>query len=228
MTATSAVRQNSFQKEDDAMVTAMNPSESQVMTSRQIGRIQDFLASGLRKAGLPSGLIQQVIETLGGPLTDELVAVIRQRVEALSDIIWREVEEVSRDRIPQEALDATGRVQYTNPEVVKTMPRGEGKKARVGFFKLDLSERHGCISDDDLQKEYDLRNMKPDPYAQMAVNQADPAFADSHPNGSHWKGPDGKWHCIVFRRWRDGERLVDVRRGDDGWDGRWWFAGVSK
>ena len=145
-------------------------------------------------------------------------------METIRAIIWREVK-VNPDETPQEALDATGRVRDTNSEVMKTMPRGEGKKARVGFFQLDLSKRDGYISDDDLAKEYELRGLKPDPYAQMAVNKADPAFADIRPNGCHWRGPDGKWHYIAFNRWGDGERYVGVNRSGGGWGDGWWFAG---
>ena len=165
-----------------------------------------------------------MVETIN---PSELQVMTSGQIVRIGEIIWREVE-VNRDESPEEAIDATGCVQYTNPEVVKTMPRGKGKKVRVGFFKLDLSKRGGYISDDDLQKEYDLRNMESDPYAQMAVNKADPAFTDTNPNGSHWKCPDGKWCYVLFRRWHDGRRLVHVNRSGGGWHDFWSFAGVSK
>ena len=200
------------------MATTMNSSED-VMASGQIGRIQDFLAAGLRKANLSRKAVQDVIETHGGPLTDELVAVVRKHVEAVSRVVWREVE-VDRSQDPQQVIDATGRVKFTSSASVESMPSGEGKKKRVGFFKLDC-----WVSEDQLAKEYKLRGLNPDPRAQAKVNQDDPAFADSYPNGCHWQDAEGRWHYLAFNRWR-GERSVHCRRSESDWNGHWFFGGV--
>jgi hypothetical protein len=102
--------------------------------------------------------------------------------------------------------------------------RGEREKERKScFFKLNR-----YVSDADLDKEYELRGLKPaDPYSLAAVNEDDPAFADDHPNGTHWKDGDGNWCYAVFRRWFD-ERDVFVSRDGNGWDDGWWFAGLRK
>ena len=96
------------------MAQTMTPSANEVtpMTGGQIGKVGDLLASGLRKAGLPSDAAQQVIETQGDALTTALVAVVRKYVEALAGMFSRRVK-VNRSRSGQEALDATGRAQYT-------------------------------------------------------------------------------------------------------------------
>ncbi|MFA5942775.1 MAG: hypothetical protein WC798_03860, partial [Candidatus Paceibacterota bacterium] len=110
--------------------------------------------------------------------------------------------------------------QYTDADVVAEMPKGEGAEANVVFFKLGR-----YISDDDLEKEYEMRGLVPvDPFALAAINEADPAFADEHPNCTHWKDKNGKWCYTVFRRWGD-DRRVRVGRSDGGWGGGWWFAG---
>ncbi len=176
---------------------------------------------------LNSEAVQQVlgIDELGA----ELLGVFRKRVEAVSNMIVRRVK-VNRTREPQAMLDATGRKQYTDRNVVKNMPHDGREEDDVFFFKPDKSayDRNNCISDDNLTKEYDLRGLKPDPYAQAAVNEADSAFADDHPNGTHWKDADGNWCYAAFLRWDGVERRVDVRRSRIVWDGRWLFAGVRK
>jgi hypothetical protein len=131
---------------------------------------------------------------------------------------------INRQRTPQEALDATGRRQYTlDLEVVNAMPRGDGEEAEVCFFKVGR-----FLSDDDLAREYELRGLVPDPYAQAAVNEADPAFADAYRNGTHWRDHDGSWYRATFVRWYS-ERLVYCARGGfDYWDDTWWFGGVRK
>lgn len=143
------------------------------------------------------------------------------------DMIIRKVT-VNRTRPPQETLNATGRKQYIDHIVVDAMPRGEGEEVEVVFFKLDLSKRNGFISDNDLEKEYELRGLKPaDAYSLAAFNEADPAFADTHPNATHWKDASGSWCYAAFDRWND-ERIVDVYRDGGDWSDRWWFAGLRK
>jgi hypothetical protein len=124
-----------------------------------------------------------------------------------------------------EAISATGRKQYLNDSVVASIPQGEGDEAEdMIFFKLGRN-----INDADLEKEYDLRGLKPaDLYALAAVNESDPAFADKHPNGTPWKDADGEWCYAAFLRWYDDERSVSVNRSIGGWVGVWWFAGIRK
>jgi len=199
----------------------MTPS---TITAGQIGKLQDLLGAALRKSGLQSEPTQQVIETQGEPLVAEIVAVIRKRVEAVGDMIARRVS-VNRNRIPQEVLDATGRKQYTDSGVVATMPKGDGDgdEVEVYFFKVGK-----YVSDVDLEKEFTSRGLKPaDAYSLAAVNEADPSFADEHPNGTHWQDADGKWCYIAFDRWF-GEHDVLVYRFDDEWNVYWWFAGLRK
>lgn len=207
------------------MVETMNPSRS--ATAAQIGKICDLLTAKLRQADLPSEPTQQIIETQGEALAVELVTVVRRRVEVISNLITRRVK-VDRSRTPQQALDATGRKQYTNRSVVDSMPRSRTVEVEVFFFKLDLSQSGGYISDADLEKEYDSRGYKPaDPYSLAAVNEADPTFADTHPNATHWQDKNGNWCLAAFDLW-NGERGVYVHRSGDGWSVSWWFAGFRK
>jgi len=207
-------------KEDDAMETSMNPSE---MTREQGGKIGDLLVAGLMKASFQSSLVQQVIEQQGKPLVVELVAVVRKFVEAMNGLLVRIVT-VNRARTPQEAIGATGRKQYVDASVVSAMPKGNGDTAEVVFFNVGR-----FLSDNDLESELALRNLGPvDPYSLAAVNEADPAFADEHPNATHWKDFNGKWCYAAFYRWPDGGRHVSVRRRAGGWRDGWWFAGLRK
>lgn len=197
------------------------------MTDGQIENAVSKLRDAMRKhrSEISSDIAQQVlgVENLGMMM----YAPFRERAEAVSNLIVRKVK-VNRSRSPQEALDATGRVQYTKRTVMDSMPKGDGDEVEVVFFKPDLSKRNGHISDDDIKKEFEMRGLKPaDPFSVAAVNEADPAFADEHPHGTHWKDPQGNWCYATLYRWSD-ERRVNVLRYDDDWSGDWWFAGVSK
>ncbi len=155
---------------------------------------------------------------------------VRQELLKLSSMITRIVS-VNRTRSPQEALNATGRKQYVNDSVVQSMPKGEGEETEVVFFKPDPSayDRSGLISDDNLEKEFEKRGLKPvDPYSLAKVNEDDPSFADSHPNGTHWKDSDGCWCYTAFSRWNGSERRVSVNRHGNDWHDGWWFGGVRK
>lgn len=210
------------------MTKVVSPSEVKPITPGQAGKFYDVFVAALCKSGLPSEPTQQILENQGGVLADEFVVAVRRRVEAISNTIVRHVK-VNRNRTPQKMLDATGRKQYVTSNVVKAMPHGEGDEVDVYFFKPDSSayNKNGWISDNNLKKEFELRGLKPDPYAVAAVNEADPAFADEHPNGVHWKDADGNWCYATFDRW-DGERSVSVDRDDDDWDDCWSFGGVRK
>ena len=59
------------------------------------------------------------------------------------------------------------------------------------------------------------------------MNADDSAFADDHPNFTHWKDSSGKWCYAAFYRWYD-ERRVDVHRNDSAWPGDWWVAGLRE
>jgi hypothetical protein len=208
-------------KEDDAMDKTITPSKS--LTDGQIDKAVALYRAMLEKhrAELGSEEAQQVLGQ--SEYVSDLLCVLRTRVEAISKMITRKVDKVDRTKKPQEVLDATKRKQYTDNGVVKSMPHGTGDGAEVIFFKLDR-----YISDADLEKEYALRGLTAaDPYSLAAVNEADPAFADKYPNGTHWQDADGKWCFAAFDRWGDGERGVDVSRGH-GWVDNWWFAGVRK
>ncbi len=204
------------------MIKVMTPSDAKSITKGQIGKWYDVLADALTKSGLPSGPTQQVLATQGADLANKFVASLRGAVEAVSNMIVRTVT-VDRTRSPQAVLDATGRRQYTDRTVVDAMPKGEGATAEVFFFRPGR-----YVSDADLDKEFDLRGLKPvDPYALAAVNEADPAFANEHPNATHWKDDKGQWCYATFNRW-DGGREVCVYRHDSDWHDSWWFVGVCK
>lgn len=199
------------------------------MTDGQIDKATDVLRASLRKhrEEFKSDAAQQAITAK--ELASDLLAVFRAHIERFSNLIVRIVG-VNRTRTPEEALTATGRKQYTNAEVVAAMPRGRGEQAKVVFFKPKKSayDENGLISDDNVAKEYESRGLKPaDPFSLCAVNETDPAFADTHPHATHWKDVKGNWCYTAFDRWDDGERLVNVGRNDDDWDDYWWFAGLA-
>lgn len=202
---------------------------TKTMLLRQARRLADRFVAKFPKAGknLPKAAVQSVLDHEMEPMLVEMFEVLRRRVEAVSNLIVRKVR-VDRTRTNQQALEATGRVQYTDCEVVDAMPKTSADEVEVMFFKPDLSERSGYISDDDLEKEFELRGLKPaDPISVAAVNEADTAFADEKPHGTHWKDAKGNWCCAIFGRWR-GERKVFVHRYGSAWIDGWWFAGVRK
>lgn len=204
------------------MATAMTPSEG--VSREQLGRFLDKFEIRLRGAGFKKEDFQKgILEIPETPLMDELLAVVSRFVAMVVNTIVHVVTGIDRGRKPQEAIDATGRRQYVDREVVATMPRCDGDQVELEFFKLDLSARGGWISNSDLQKEFESRKLVPDPMAQIAFNKANPAFADDHPNATLWKDADGKWCYLAF--YLCVERRVDCGRNEHGWHENWWFVG---
>ena len=176
-----------------------------------------------KKRGLPEESIHRLATPEGDALLDKMVAMLAEATAAVSNMITRTVY-VDRTRSPQEALNATGRTQYVNYNVVQTMPKGKGEKTEVVFLKPGRQ-----MTDDELEQWFDERGYKlADPYSLARVNEDDPSFADSHPNATHWKDSDGRWCYTAFYRWRGSERAVDVDRNARDWGVGWWFGGVRK
>ena len=201
-------------------MASMSPSESTITTG-QIAKFLDLLTAGLRKSGLQSEPTQQVLETQADALVTEFVGSVRKRVDAISDMIVRRVRP-RRTHTLEAVLNQTGREQYVNKDVLKTMPRGEGEEVDVFFFQL---KRYA--SPQEVAEAYAIRGLKPDPIAQARVNEDDPTFADERPNASQWQDSEGRWCYAAFGRWGGG-RSVGVDRRDGGWGGGWFFGGVRK
>lgn len=210
-------------------MNTMTPPET--MTANQIDKTVSVCRAMFEKHApeFDKDAVQQALGAKG--LAADMFAVFRGYVERFANMITRIVK-VVRDRTPEQILTATGRKQYTDGSVVATMPKGNGEEAKLVFFKLDRSayDENGWISDADLEKQFESRNLVPaDPYSLSAANEADPAFADEHPNATHWKDANGKWCYAAFSRWHGDECFVNVdRHGDSGWRDGWWFAGLAK
>jgi len=156
-------------------------------------------------------------------LTNDFLATIRERVEMVSTMFTRNVSGINRNQTPQEALDATGRKQYTTKSVVDAMPRGEREKVEMWFFELDYNP-----TPKDLAAEYELRDLKADPIGLASVLEVEPAFADDRPVACQWDlDENGKASYAVFYRWLDG-RNVNVQRHGNRWTRSCRFAGVCK
>ncbi len=121
-------------------------------------------------------------------------------------------------------------VRYSDPRVMKKMPHGVGEYATVTFFQVGY-----LISDDQLEKEYEWRCLKPvDPYALIAVNEEDLHLMTEFPNATHWKGRKDKWCVACFAHYDSGRyesgRSVSfvMHTAESAWGPGWWFAGVPK
>lgn len=127
------------------MARTMSPS----MTDGQIDKAVGVLRARLRKhcTEFSSDAAQQVVTSPAfGP---NLLAVFRNMYGAVSGLVTRHVDKIDRVRTPQQILDDLGRKQYTDREVVESMPRGDSDEGDVYFFPVSRS-----ISDDDLEKGY--------------------------------------------------------------------------
>ena len=175
-----------------------------------------------------AGMLQDLLAKLraGNITLDQLDAFLQHRNPFESVIAGLPLPEgtvirrvkVDRNRTPQEVVDATGRTRYLNlnEDVLATMPLGEGDEVDVYFVPTNR-----FVSVQEVPAFLARYGLVPDPRAQAAVNEADPACADERPNGSQW----GKNCYLAFYRW-DGGRDVRCDRGDDDWGGSWFLSGV--
>ncbi len=132
---------------------------------------------------------------------------------------------VKRDRTSQEALNATGRGQYINQDVLATAtPSGTDEEVEMVFIPLS-----SCMSNAEVEELIPANFRPADLWELAAVNEDDPTFADQYRNFTHWKITGDKvWRWVVFGNWI-GKQNVLVSRNDvivlgDGW----WVAVVRE
>lgn len=210
-----------LRKDDDAMENTMTPStEIKGMTEGQIDKAVANYRAMLTKYA--SEMDSQAVQAVLGQseLANEQLAVFRRRVEAINEMVVRRVK-VNRDRQPMEAIKATKRSEYLKDEVVYEMPRGTLEEVEVCFFPLKK-----FTSAVDVQKMLEDCGLEPDPYALAAVNEEDPYFADSHPNGIQWYS-NSYYYYLAFGGWNN-RHSVYCHYDEGGWSGDWWFGGVRK
>lgn len=200
---------------------SMSPSDT--ITSGQAAKFLDLLSAGLRKSELPSELTQKVLETQGREIVAEFISNLRNRVEAISDMIVRRLT-VNRSRSVPEMLDLMGRIQH-GEGALETMPVGYETDLEIVFFKPEAG-----LDAERLMKCFDDRGLKPvDGMALMQFNAEDPLFAFDHPHGTIWQDANERWHHLVFYRYRDRNHVATyVNNGPSAGDGCWWLAGVRK
>lgn len=130
---------------------------------------------------------------------------------------------VDRSQTPEELLLATRRRQIIEPDVVAKMPRGEGVSVRVRVFKPNPScyDKHGRLSDENLDGEFERLGLKPADFYSLS------GVEDQNPVGTHWKDDQGNWCHGAFVDF-DGERRVHVNVSIRGWNNHWKFAGIPK
>ncbi len=207
------------------MATTMTPSR-QGITDGQIHKAAEAYQAMLVKHRHELDSSEAVQKMLASDVyLGEQLGVLRRHVKRASRMIVRRVR-VDRSRTPEQLVEATGRVQYVNHDVLATMPRQavEGEEEVELFF---FNEGR-FLSPDEQEQVLAEYGLVPDYVAQFQANIDDPAFADEHPNGMQWR--DGKnrlCYTAFYRRWRDG-RDVCVSRRVDGWADGWWFAGLRK
>lgn len=214
------------------MAKTMNASTGPGQRVMSDGQIEDLTnklrdAARKRRAEISSDFAQRALGTEN--LGMVLLAPFLQLVAMFSNLIVRSISGVDRTRKPEQVLAATGREQYVDEGVLKTMTRGTGDSATIILFQPTAEEYTNdlVISSADLEKAFERRGLTPAPADDLAaVNEADPTLADEKPNVTLWPCK-GRMCFIAFCRGGSGRR-VDVAFGDGGWGVYWWFAGLRK
>lgn len=202
------------------MAQTMIASKFTAISDGQIENAAQKFRDALRKqrAELNSAAFQIALETPN--LGMRFLQPLRDLTEMYIDAIVRRVA-VNRNRTSRQMVEATGRTIYADDLSLVGMPCGKGEEVEVFFFKLGKETTR-----EELKQALKLRDLVTDPYAQAAVNELEPTFADTYPNISQWD-LGGRCFCQTFIRWGD-SRSVNVRRSDNKLDAYWWACGVKK
>lgn len=128
---------------------------------------------------------------------------------------------VDRTRTPQQTFEALQREEpglILHLKVMAAMPRVEGGFSAT-FVNLGCYVSC-CELDEKLAKEG--WGLIRDPQGLAELNEANPVFADAHPNGTQWPYVDRTYAYVDFRFW-NGAKFVVCSYRDDSWGKDVWF-----
>lgn len=207
------------------MTFASNPSTS--LSDEKVGRFLDLLRPEVKGLGVSEEDFQK--NYIEGEKNLRIKSRFRKLLQEISaealNTMVVVVKRVDYTQTPQQAISAMGREEYLTNSVVETMPRlGEGIEENVEAvcFKLNRYETPKAVA-----QEFADRELDPDPYLQAALNEEDPAFADTYPNGTQWDLDGNTASYLTCNEW-DGERDAHCARRGHKWGGLWWFVGRRK
>ena len=196
-----------------------------VLASMTDGQIED-LANKLRDAArkhreeFPREATQKALRSKN--IGMQLLATFRTLVEAASLTIRRKVA-VDRSRTAAEMIEAANRhVVVLEEEVLLEMPMEGRDNDVVEFFTLG----YDC-SAEELEDEYEVRGLRPDPAAVIQAMIEDYFFADEHTVAVQWRDHRGRACCIRFFG-GDASRGMQVMWWWHRWNQGDLFAGVPK
>lgn len=141
----------------------------------------------------------------------------------IAEMITRHVT-VDRTRNAAQAIEAIGcETQYIDERWLAEMPLNGRDEDNVEFFELDHEP-----TPDELDREYEVRGLRPDPAATAKVIADDPAFADERPVVVQWRDKQNRACAMIFGYHKSNGRYVGVGGCPGKWIRRWRFAGVRK
>ena len=168
------------------------------ITEEQIAAIVHLIEPELSSLPYDGESIQRVINLRGANLAREFIETMRKYVrEARSHTLGHRFH-IDRSVHPDDRLRAIKcyRDGWFDYHVdLSTMPRGEGDEVELFFFYL--KEVRGIVQ---LEQEYALRGLKPDPYAQLVWN-----LERNGPTGwnrMYWRRENGRVDGFGCARWK--------------------------
>ncbi|MFA6588198.1 MAG: hypothetical protein WCT08_03955 [Patescibacteria group bacterium] len=210
------------------MTATRKPDIAQIITPGQIKKIKKIIGAELQTPDregkyLNSTYAELVIMHQSSCIAYGFHACLYELMYIYTNMNVRRIL-VDRSRTPQQMIDATGLVKYTDKEVVESMPIGNGEITDVYLFSDWYSG--DSLYDEEVDSQYARRGLIAcDPFSLAQVIIDDPSLVERH-IGTHWKDGKDRWCRIEFDQWRRDE-CVFVNRTTDKW--RYcWLAGIPK
>jgi hypothetical protein len=140
---------------------------------------------------------------------------------SIDELVVREVI-VDRAKEVEQVIDSLVHTRWVvEREVVFTIPLGGRDKDTVQFFEL-----HYTPSPEQLEHEYGIRGLRPDPVALFKVMTDDPTLADKQPVIVQWRDDKRQVCFAYFYSYDLSHRRVIIRTYRDEHDySSTWFDG---
>jgi len=210
----------------------MEKETNEVITPGQIQKLLELLGAALSKSGLQSGPVQQVLEHQGEKLTAELVATVRQYVEAeqaKQGTFW-----INRDGRPVENKAKKGfdyvAISITSKNFTVAPPSGFNLEEAI---LVNFGNVNSVNSEDAVERlgKMGLRPGLPTELVDLSKNYpGSEQFAAYLPIvalGDAWVDVYGD-HRVVCLHGSAFSRELDLDWWDNGWHAHWRFLAFRK
>lgn len=191
------------------------------ITDADLERLVMLFGAELHAAGFKKATTRKGLQIYQEEIAQSMAQMIKKYASRFKGFVVRPAV-IDSKHFPQKAVEDTRMKVFLHRELVQFMPEFSSGPKNVTFFNLGYT-----ASDEQVEVEYAMRRLRPDPIALCAVNRDDQKFSTFYPNAALFKDGQDKICYIAFNSWNYVESRLYVAHTTTLWGPEWWFGGTQ-